>query len=627
VITPAIAPVRPRFVSPTTGDALLLEDFVCSTAAQSSRGLIHLDGPAGAGKTTALRHLAATVLPHFPVLFLDDPDPTEASLRGQQTLVVYTRVVPLSDGVSRKIAPWDDDDLIEYLLARHCDQASSLFRRIRDASDRSLARGRPELWRIVIERMARDATIERITDALMLAVDAGCQELGNSELAARHCEQALELADDVTPASKIGRSQKRDESESIPMGCYLWRLMRFPPIRTLITADQLSKHLSSRDRIRLLARQLPRDLVEATANRVKSMPSAMEYLYDLTDYRSLAAPMAASILHATDTDWKPTESSGYLAQAFFGGARWSGIQLADANLRGADLSGADLHRATLTNVRLDEADLQRARLSQSTINSCTFFKADLSGANLRGATGSATTFVKSDLRRADFRGCRLPGAQFSRAQMQEAKFFAANLHSATLIDADILDADFRNVNFTLALLQHLRLRHALIEGAVFTRARLQDCDLENIHWDDARFDGALLSRAYLTGSILHYANFRDADLRHAGLGDIDWEGADLRGADLTGCSFHMGSTRCGLVDSPYPSEGTRTGFYTDDYDDRYFKPPEEIRKASLQGANLLGANVEGVDFYLVDLRDAIYDDSQRHHFSRSGAILHDTDLH
>jgi uncharacterized protein YjbI with pentapeptide repeats len=165
-----------------------------------------------------------------------------------------------------------------------------------------------------------------------------------------------------------------------------------------------------------------------------------------------------------------------------------------------------------------------------------------------------------------------------------------------------------------------------VEGAVFSRAQLQDCDLENIHWDDARFEGAKLTRAYLTGSILHYANFRGADLRHAGLADIDWEGADLRGADLTGCSFHMGSTRCGLVESPYPSEGTRTGFYTDDYDDRYFKSPEEIRKASLQGANLLGANVEGVDFYLVDLRDAIYGDSQRNHFSRSGAILHDTDL-
>ncbi len=126
----------------------------------------------------------------------------------------------------------------------------------------------------------------------------------------------------------------------------------------------------------------------------------------------------------------------------------------------------------------------------------------------------------------------------------------------------------------------------------------------------------------MTGSVLPRADFRDADLTETGLGDIDWERADLRNANLKDCSFHMGSTRCGLVDSPYPSEGTRTGFYTDDYNDQYFKAPEEIRKANLRGANILGANILGVDFYLVDLRDAIYDGSQRAHFMRTGAILH-----
>jgi uncharacterized protein YjbI with pentapeptide repeats len=105
------------------------------------------------------------------------------------------------------------------------------------------------------------------------------------------------------------------------------------------------------------------------------------------------------------------------------------------------------------------------------------------------------------------------------------------------------------------------------------------------------------------------------------LADIDWPGADLRGADLRGCSFHMGSTRSGLVGSPIACEGSRTGFYTDDYDDRDFKPPEEIRKANLRGADLRGANVEGVDFYLVDLRDAQYTQDQAEHFAKCGAIL------
>ena len=51
----------------------------------------------------------------------------------------------------------------------------------------------------------------------------------------------------------------------------------------------------------------------------------------------------------------------------------------------------------------------------------------------------------------------------------------------------------------------------------------------------------------------------------------------------------MGSSRSGLVESPIASLGTRTGFYTDDFNEQDFKSPEEIRKANLRpirGQNL-----------------------------------------
>ena len=102
---------------------------------------------------------------------------------------------------------------------------------------------------------------------------------------------------------------------------------------------------------------------------------------------------------------------------------------------------------------------------------------------------------------------------------------------------------------------------------------------------------------------------------------MNWEGAKLRNADLRGATFHMGTTRSGLVGSPIASEGSRTGFYTDDYEDRYFKAPEEIRKANLRGADLRGARLENVDFYLVDVRDALYGPEQEEHLRRCGAIL------
>ncbi|MFN0053079.1 MAG: pentapeptide repeat-containing protein [Planctomycetales bacterium] len=46
-----------------------------------------------------------------------------------------------------------------------------------------------------------------------------------------------------------------------------------------------------------------------------------------------------------------------------------------------------------------------------------------------------------------------------------------------------------------------------------------------------------------------------------------------------------------------------------------------IRKANLRGADLRGAHIDGVDFYLVDLRDALYDSEQAQQFRRCGAIL------
>ena len=119
------------------------------------------------------------------------------------------------------------------------------------------------------------------------------------------------------------------------------------------------------------------------------------------------------------------------------------------------------------------------------------------------------------------------------------------------------------------------------------------------------------------------ANLTGATLRGAGLADIDWEEACLRNADLRNVNFHLGSSRSGLVSSPIASEGTRTGFYTDEFEEQSFKAPEEIRKANLCRADLRGAKIDGTDFYLVDLRGALYDAEQAEHFRRCKAILND----
>ena len=71
------------------------------------------------------------------------------------------------------------------------------------------------------------------------------------------------------------------------------------------------------------------------------------------------------------------------------------------------------------------------------------------------------------------------------------------------------------------------------------------------------------------------------------------------------------------------SHGSKTGFYTDEFLDQSFKAPEEIRKANLCRADLRMAKLEGVDFYLVDLRGAKFDPGMEEHLERCGAILYD----
>jgi uncharacterized protein YjbI with pentapeptide repeats len=137
----------------------------------------------------------------------------------------------------------------------------------------------------------------------------------------------------------------------------------------------------------------------------------------------------------------------------------------------------------------------------------------------------------------------------------------------------------------------------------------------------AAFRGADLSGALLTGSFLPAGDFVGANLRGARIAEVEWPYADLTNADLRDATFHMGSSRSGLVFNLAPGEGSRTGFYTDEYHDQSYRSPEEIRKANLRGADLRGAKVFETDFYLVDLRDARFTPRQEDHFRRCGAIL------
>jgi len=66
------APVRPRVFSPCSGEVLLLEEAVRERIAEARSGVIFIGGSAGAGKTTALEHLAAVFANPPSLRFVDD---------------------------------------------------------------------------------------------------------------------------------------------------------------------------------------------------------------------------------------------------------------------------------------------------------------------------------------------------------------------------------------------------------------------------------------------------------------------------------------------------------------------------------------------------------------------------
>lgn len=621
MIPPRVAAVRPRIVSPATGDALLLEDFILTVAAKHSCGSIHLGGPPGSGKSTALSHLAATILPHFSVLLLDEPELEEVAVQSMHRLVVYTHQTPIASRWNRVLARWSDDDLIEYLLTLHGEKANDIFGRFRQAPDRSHSQGLPELVTEVIERMAVDESIDSLADAFRLAIREAADALGDRTLAFQYCQSYLHQP--LSPGDSLVQQWKDLLSKSsIPSDSKLARLLGFDSVREVLTTDFIFDELAQQARTKNLTRMLPRTVVASVGSRAASEPNVIAHLVRLANAHIGVTPMAASILRSANATWVPKCANVRLNGAYLSGACWRHAVLCNADLRRADLSDSDLFAADLEDARLDSANLESSCLERTNLTNARFIKARLAGASFAGAKGDNVRFGKADLSNTDFRGSDLHDATFRKSCLRDANFSGANLERALITNCRVANADFRNVYFRNACFENVRLGKASLDGAVFAHADLRHCDLEYAQILNANFHHAKMARSYLTGSKMHHADLRAVDLTAAGLGEVDWQGSDLRDADFRECSFHLGSTRCGMVDSPYPSEGTRTGFYTDDYDDQYFKSPEEIRKANLRGCNLLGAKVFATDFYLVDLRDAQYDDAQRKHFMRTGAILH-----
>lgn len=614
------APVRPRVLT-AEGETLPLEDEIWPFLKAGDCGAIRIWGADGSGKSAALRHLAAVFPPLARATVLDDrPDATMVAPAAARGLAIYASPAASYPKhiAAFVLAPWGDDELIEYLLAVDKPRCGSVMKRLKASSDRGFLRGIPDLWRVVLDRMAADDAVEDFRQALRLEVAERLPDPAQRDRLQSAC--LANLSSEPSTVAKVIASEIHDD--------VILRWTRYVPVRVLLAADQVVTELGTFGYCAYLALRLPRQLVEEAARRITDDRLAervltLERLHQLVEGEDRAPhPMAASLLLAVKGSWRPDSAHvPRLEGAYLDRALWTGLDLTDAVLANASMVRADLSRATLDRADLTSACLHRARFCEASLRGSNLAKTDLSEADLSSCVGDCCLFGSANLTGAVLANALLRNAVFWHAKLNQAVLRGAHLAGAEFEGADIEGADFTRANLEGARLQNLRLCGAFLTGARFAGADLTGCDLEGMELRAADFEDAVLAKTLMTGTKMPRANFLGADLRDAGLAEIDWPDACLRDADLRGATFHLGSTRSGLIGSPIACEGSRTGFYTDDYLDQDHRPPEEIRKANLCGADLRGADLEGVDFYLVDLRGARFDAEQAEHFRQCRAIL------
>jgi uncharacterized protein YjbI with pentapeptide repeats len=648
MIEPRRALVRPRVLSPITGEALLLEDAVLDAIRQAPGVPIQILGAAGAGKTTALHHLRAVLAETSSesvgadFVFLDEPSLQELiAVHIPKTVVFATPVATFGDAYwhTLNLAPWTEDDLMEYLLARHKSRCGEILAELRQHGGPGPLHGIPELCTFALDALAEHRARMPLDWALrtaFLAMLSGADR----EVAEKYGLEFLTLGFDANATSTTSILRVLPDSD---VASTVGRLLRHAPLLQILAVGRIASDLAAGRPCHYLKTRLPQPVIGAVAEQIRDDAAAQARVRQfLTQEDASRHPMAASICHHLNPQWmrsfpnkkkplvvkilpmlpikdKPRRLN--LCGAYLQNADWPGASLEEIDFSGADLSFANLEGASLEGAIAAGTNLSGAVLKGANLRALHAAQADFAQADLRQAKAP-----EAKIGQANFQGALLEGAtfyradcsqaDFSRAQLTKTLFQDANLNGAILTEADLTAADLSR-----ATLIRDDFRTAQFDGTLWHGATLVECNFEETNARRVDFSGAFLKGSLWTGSTLEEANFVLADLRNTGLANIDWEGANLKNADLRGASFHLGSSRSGLVGSPIAREGSMTGFYTDDFSEQEFKAPEEIRKANLRGADLRGANIQGVDFYLVDLRDAQYDAEQLTHFLACRAIL------
>src|SRR5262249_26893778 len=327
------------------------------------------------------------------------------------------------------MAPWTRDDLIEYLLACHRERCAAVMTRVRD-DDLALFRGVPELWAVLLDQLAADESIPAVRTALLRFLE---QELPDTDVVCRARTACLNLMTVAKPPA--------DAPAGFPP--VVMRVLRHRAVQVELAAERIVADLREGGDCDYLACRLPRDLVRAAARLLPPDDRAAERLREFAAGPAWRQAMSASLLHALHVGWEPiwlTEPD--FRGAYFEGAVWPDMILANAHLEGTDLSAADLTGADLSGVSASAARFRSAKLRGASLDQLIAAHADFSGAVLGAARGAAAVLDRADLSGANFEDAVFPNASFAETTLKQVNFTAADLRGGLFRDAEIDDSDF-----------------------------------------------------------------------------------------------------------------------------------------------------------------------------------------
>lgn len=607
------AAVEPRAYS-SDGELLPVVDLVGRLINSDCKALRIV----GEGKSTAIKHLRGCYATYSEVRFLDNGQPVQQL--DDWELTVFSSPTFVRGNVELKLARWSLDDCIEYLMFKSPARCKSVMCRLMESKDLWLASGSPRIISRALDLMIEHDDIRSMESAIAAHYEAYPfkRKRHRTKIINRCLHNLLNDA-------QLGMDLQRYVPSYLDQD--LAKFVGVQTVRYVLAAKKLIEVLEKGKTPACLAQTWTPKWIEYFADVLdrEDSSSAIEFLESLANsVWSSYSSNAASVLYGLDANWLPTRQT-------------------ELNYEYAQLPGLSARELILENSLITKASLQRANLPFCSLENSNVTGSDFSDANLSNCKLRLLV-----AKHADFSGANLQNVDACKSNFNNACLINSKMDNGDFSEASFLNADLRGASLKSAVFRKSKLSHCNFSGATFSGANFNFSNLSAANFSDVElaatcfnscnmskssFEGQVLNgivfsrckltSAFFSNSCLNKCSLLRSDLRNAKLGDIVWNDCDLRGVNFSNCHFHYGSTRSGLVGSPYPSHGTRTGFYTDDYDDQHYRRIEDIRKASLQGCDLTDAKVFDADFYLVDLRGATYDEHQRKHFQSCGAILND----